>query len=135
MPYQEPGTITRLLSTISSPAFSEVVVVYRDTDIYDLTPRGWRHRESLIPAPFYKHFEALREMHKARAFQLVLYIDVWDHPVADGVRSEQAAAEERGKTGLGDFVSESLVIPSSHRSNPIFPAFFAYGYRRPWSIR
>jgi len=116
--YEEPGNLTSVLSTITSPVFSKVVVVYRDYDIYGL-PSAVNKATALTP--YYRHFAALREMNKVRTFQVVLCADVWDRVVVDAVRAlEQAVAEERTKAGFGDFSSEPLVIYRLRGSSPTF---------------
>ena len=123
-----------MVSTISSPVFSEVLVVYRDYDIYPTLSNT--QTIGTIPARIHTHFAALREMRKARAFRLVFCVDVWVHPVADAVRLlEQAVAAERAKTGFDDFISESLVVPSSHRSGSRWIIYPSVGRRRLQSLR
>lgn len=110
-----PGSLAHVVSTITSPVFSEVVVVYRDYNIRGL-PSPWIEHD---PTPFCEQFEALREMYKIRAFRLVLCADVWDCVVADAVRAlERAVAEERAKAWSGDFFPEPLVISRSRGSSP-----------------
>jgi len=114
--YGEPGYLTDVLSTITSPVFSEVVFVYRDYDFYDL-PSGVRGD----PTPYSWHFLALREMSKVRAFQAVLCADVWDRVVVNAVQElEQAVTNEQAGVGFGDSLSEPLVIPRLRGSSPMF---------------
>ena len=123
-----PGFFTHVLSTITSPLFSEVVVVYRDYNIYGL-PSPW---VPSTPMPYCMQFAVLRKMHKVRAFQLVLCADVWDCVVADAVRAlKQAVAEERVKELSGGFFPEPLVVSSSRGSSPTFPELVGAGYPVP----
>ena len=79
------------LSTIISPAFSEVVIFYRDYNF-----RGVGSMWFQFPCTFrqmseddvekealqhHMQFELFREMHKVRGFRLVLCVDVWDRVV------------------------------------------------------
>jgi len=113
--YDEPGYLTDVLSTITSPVFSKVVFIYRDYDFYDL-PSGVRGN----PTPYYRHFLALREMSKVRAFQAVLCADVWDRVVVNAVQElEQAVAKERVKMGFDVSLSEPLVISRLRGSSPM----------------
>lgn len=98
--------------------FSEVVVVYRDYDIYGLPSAV---NKATTYTPYSTHFAALREMNKVRAFQVVLCADVWDRVVVDAVRAlKQAVTEERAKVGFGDFYSKPLVISRLRGSSPTF---------------
>jgi len=97
-----------ILPTIISSTFSEVVIIYRDSDF-----RGVR-TYNLGPPPFYdelsetarveefaRHrwrFDILREVHTLRAFQLVLCASVWgcvgEYPVR---MLKEAVAEEKAR--------------------------------------
>jgi len=118
MDYGQPESLIHLLSTIKSPVFSEVVVVYRDYDFYGLPSAV---NKAFIPRPHYMHFVALHRMNRVRPFQVVLCADVWDRVVADAIRAlEQAILEEQAKVGFGDFSSEPLVISRLRGSSPTF---------------
>ena len=107
-----------MLSTIKSPVFSEVVVVYRDYNIYGLPSAV---NKATGHAPYSTHFAALREMNKVRTFQMVLCADVWDRVVVDAVQAlEQAVAAERAKSGFNAFFPEPLVISRLRGSSPTF---------------
>jgi len=107
-----------VLSTIKSPVFSEVVVVYRDYDIHGLPSAAIT---AGTPRSYYVLFAALREMNNVRPFHMVLCADVWDRVVVDAVRAlEQAVTAERVKVGFGDFPSEPLVISRPRGSSPTF---------------
>ena len=117
------GFFRVVLSTIKSPAFSKVVVVYSDTDFYGVsTPPacgGNRHR-STTPDERAEEalwhcwlFEVFREMYLVRDFQLVLRAEVHD-PVGEymiGVL-KQAIAEEVVAKRLDYLPSEPLVVYS-----------------------
>ena len=101
-----------MVSTIKSPAFSEVVIVYRDYDIYGLPSAVITYTGR---ASYSTHFAALREMNKVRSFHVVLCADVWDRVVVDAVR-----ALEQAKAGCSDFFPEPLVISRLRGSSPTF---------------
>lgn len=76
-----------MVSTITSSAFSEVVVFYRDYDFCCINLMGtykkpfWSTTEAVKveeASRRHKQFEVLREMHRVRGFRLVLCVDVWD---------------------------------------------------------
>jgi len=92
--------------------FSEVVVVYRDYDIFGLPSAA---RGAISYTPYCRHFTALREMNRVRAFQVVLCADVWEHAVVDAVR-----ALEQAVVWFGGFLSEPLVVSRSRGSSPTF---------------
>ena len=67
----ETGLLTHALSTITSPAFSEVTVIYQDSDfppLFRLSPAGTAKEAAAHP----RRFKAFRAMHNIRNFQLVL---------------------------------------------------------------
>jgi len=114
----EPESLTYAFSTIKSPVFTEVVVVYRDYDFYGLPSAV---NKAVRPRPHHKHFSALHRMNRVRPFQVVLCADVWDRVVADAVQAlEQAIFEEQAKVGFGAFSSEPLVISRLRGSSPTF---------------
>ena len=108
-----------MLSTITSPGFSKVVIAYGSSDFrgvesYD-TNRAFfgglsqteraqevaRHRRS---------FEVLREMHEVRGFQLVLRVlllsSVGEEPVQI---LEEAVGKEKAEGGFDRFIYDPLV--------------------------
>lgn len=109
------------LSTSTSPAYLDVVVVYMECDFGGINPRGHSDRPHLREMSeadreeealwHNRRFKVLREVHKVRGFQLVLCADVWD-PVGEfSVRILKAAvADERAKGGFDGFRLEPSVI-------------------------
>ena len=116
----EPGYLTHALSTITSPAFHEVVIVYRDSDLstqhlhISSGPFGFVVEEK---ASWYsRQFDLFREMHKIRDFRLVLFVDVWDY-AGDYTALERAVkVEKERRAGTGDILPEPLVVYSPRRS-------------------
>ena len=122
VPKPMTGFLKTVLSTITSPIFSEVVFIYRDFDFAGITPR-LPHVQSIFrdPTPAQKADEALfhtqlftafREMRSAVPdVQLVLCADVWDciGEYAMGVL-KQAVAVEKAAKRLDYLPSEPLVI-------------------------
>ena len=107
------------LSTITSPAFSEVIVVYRESDfpgVEPLQPNSPIFRQ-LLPAEraeetlwHERQFKVFRTMRKIRGFQLVLCADVWDGVKEYTIRRlRQAVAAEKAKRGFDNTFPEPLV--------------------------
>jgi len=105
-----------VLSTIKSPGFLQVVVLYQDGDFRGARP-SWRSHwgpsrvETAEEASQHRgRFEVLREARKVRDFQLVLCVDVEEH-----IRERSAeilkrvVAVEKERRGFDDFPSEPLV--------------------------
>lgn len=126
------GFLKHVLSTITSPAFSDLVVVYRDYDFYGVSllvegrsqlgsrnPKVQRESERLDALQRRKEFEAIREMHKVRCFRLILRADVWGRVrVMDYVLRDlkKVVAAERADRGLDDFSFEPLVVSNPQES-------------------
>ena len=120
------GFFTHVLSTITSPTFLEVIVLYRDYDFHAVIPprRGdchtyYRTSESDVREPLwhYRLFEVFREMHEIRKFRLVLCADVWDRVGKYTMQAlKQAVAAEKARRGLDDIFPEPLVVCSPRRS-------------------
>ena len=119
------------LSTITSPSFFQVVVVYLWHNfrgvaslLYPDMPliRELSQVDIADEALYYdrRRFRVLREAHKARDFRLVLSVEVWDPLMEYSVRMlKRAVAKERIKDGFGDFLPEPLVICRPRRSQTI----------------
>ena len=118
------------LSTITAPSFFQVVIVYLWHNFHGV--ESWRHpgmpliREvSQVDSAnealgHHMRFRALHEAHKARNFQLVLSVEVWDPVMEYSVRMlKQAVEEERAKDGFGGFLSEPLVTCHPRRRQTI----------------
>ena len=112
------------LSTITSPAFSEVVVIYREVDFGGLTllphsaPRIYRTMtpvQSAEEASWHRRlFKVFREMYAVRQdFQLVLCAEVWE-PVGGYTMGvlKQAVAAEVGNKRSGCLPSELIGKPT-----------------------
>jgi hypothetical protein len=139
---EEPRFLTHVLPTIASPAFSEVILIFRDYDFFRIkpTPRNnisyWilPAEEEAVASFRREQLEALHEMHKVRDFQPVLCADVWDRVRKLAERElEQAVAAEKAKRGLDVFSSKLSVISRPQGSC----AFFAERYQArsciPWT--
>jgi len=123
--------LRHLVSTITSPLFSEVVILYRDRDFPGA--ESWSPGQPPFGQELSKaerggeasghcwRFEVLREVHKVRPFQLVLCANVWgcvgEHPVRV---LEEAVAEERAKGSFGDGFSEPRVVYNPRRTREDF---------------
>jgi hypothetical protein len=119
--YREAGFLTHVLSTITSPVFSKVIIVYRDYDFCQLHAawdigtnplRGALPVEIAVEASrHHMWFKAFREMHKVREFRLMLCADVWDCAGVYAVCTlQQAVAAEKAQRGFDGVFSEPLVI-------------------------
>ena len=117
-----------MLSTITSPAFSRIIVVFRDYDfcsvesawksnahgLFRVVPQTRRVEEA---SRHNKRFEIFREVHKTWGFQLVLCADVWDRVGRYSMRMlREAVAAEMVKGGFDDIFSEPLVVYSPRES-------------------
>jgi len=119
--------LKHVLSTITSTAFFEIIVLYWDCDFRGVTwHTGQPHFRELPQAVRteeasrnHRRFEVLREMHKVRDFQLVLSATV---PGCMGEylmrMLEEAVAEEKAKKGFDDFFPEPLVLYNAQRTRP-----------------
>jgi hypothetical protein len=98
-PTTTSSPLRAILSTIKSPAFSDVLVVYHAHDFYHAVYNKDRRAELGEEDEWYhKQFDAFREMYKARDFRLVLR--TW-HVSDNSVRElERAVAAERARGGL-----------------------------------
>ena len=115
------------LSTITSPAFSEVIVVYRDGDFSGVQDMEFSHLPPLCEVPqvekareFSQHralFEMFREIYKVREFRLVLCADVRYRVVEYTVQVlREAIAAEKAERGFDVFFPEPLVIHNPRES-------------------
>ena len=138
------GAASRLLkhalSTITSPAFSEVTVVYRDYDFcgveseqYPNWPAG-REEEALQHS---SQFEVFREMRKMRDFRLVLCADVWhrvgEHPVQ--VLKEAVVAEKARRGFDLCFPEPSVVWYQQESRTGLSEELYSVRPRTPWPER
>ena len=114
--------LKHMLSTITSPAFSEVIVIHYGCDFSRLRWASW----SNIFDPFRRMSQAERaeealrhhmqfklfcEAQKVRDFQFVLCADVWSDLAEYTMRVlREAVAAEKAKGLFDDFSSEPIVI-------------------------
>ena len=114
------GLLTYALSTIRSPEFHKVCVLYREKDfgatkLLEFSTRCHLRElsqgEKVVEASqHYKRFELLRGVHKVRDFRLELRAGVWDPDAEYVVRMlKEAVAAEEVKGGFNDFFSEPTV--------------------------
>ena len=135
------GLFAYALSTITSPAFTEVIVFYRDYEflgvqqrrlnrgIFRRLPPGEIAEEEAL---FDERFKVFREMRKVREFQLVLCADVWDGVGEHTVRVLKRAVEaEKVRRGFDDTFPEPLVNHSPRGSHYRGMESYAPTYK-PW---
>jgi len=138
-----PGFLTYLLSTITSPVFSKVAVFYRDRDFHGVQPtwllddypfRWMSKAEEVEEAKrHHRQFEVLRNMHRVRDFQLVLYADVQECVGRYTVRVlEQAVAAEEAKGGFDGLFSKPSLVYTPRRFSPKFLDDYTAGSPTPW---
>jgi len=116
-----------VLSTITSTAFFQIVVIYRDCNFRGITwhpdQPGFRELPQAVRAEeaswHRRRFEVLREVRKVRDFQLLLSATVrgcvGEYPVR---MLEEAVAEEKTKKGFDSFFFEPLVWYNAQRTRP-----------------
>jgi len=108
------------LSTITSPAFVEVNVVYETSDFFgvessknqDRPPvREISRAERVEEVSRHRRlFKVFREVHEVRNFRLRLLAEVWDPAVEHSVGIlKEAVSEENAIGGFGQFLSEPSV--------------------------
>jgi len=120
-PDSASSLLKHALSTITSPAFVEVVVLYWDYWDFRCIPisdyrsiRSMSQTEEAEEASrYHRQFEVFHEAQGVRDFQLVLCVYAWDcvGKYLVGVL-EYAVAEEQEKGMLVNFSSEPIVIHS-----------------------
>jgi len=119
------GFLKYVLSTITSSAFFQIIVIYHNQDFNGIKPRGsdWPPFRELSEAERAEEasrhgqkFEMLRELYKIRDFQLVLSASV-SGCVAEYATQmlEEAVAEEKAKNGFDDHFPEPVVLYDPHR--------------------
>jgi hypothetical protein len=102
------GPLAYALSTITSPVFSEVTIIYRDVDLSQFLFPAEAGEEVLS---HHQRFEVFRAMRNVRDFQLVLCACVWDDMGEYSVRRlKQVLAEEKVKMGRDHISPEPLVV-------------------------
>ena len=111
-----------ILSTITSPAFLEVIVIHYDSDFSGLRWESWnqtlgpfrRMSQAERAEEALRHhgqFKVFCEAQKVRDFRFVLRADVWSELEKYTVRVlREAVAAEKAKGLFDDFSSEPIVI-------------------------
>ena len=131
--------LKRVLSTITSPAFFEVIVIHHDSDFSGSRRVG--RRQILDPFPrmsqadraeealrHHRQFKVFCEAQKVRDFQFVLCADVWSRLEEYTMRVlREAVAAEKAKGLFDDFSSEPIVI---HRPQTVSADIRDYEPRR-----
>ena len=114
--------LKRALSTITSPAFFEVIVIHHDSDfsgsrrvgarqILDPFPRMSQADRAEEALRHCRQFKVFCEAQKVRDFQFVLCADVRSHLEEYTMRVlREAVAAEQAKGLFDDFSSEPIVI-------------------------
>jgi len=123
-----PTTLSFLkyvLSTITSPAFSQIIVIYQNYDFHGIKPRGsdWPPFRELSEAAraeetsrHRRQLKMLRKLHKIRDFQLVLSASVSGCVAEYATRVlKEAVAEEKAKNGFDNHFPEPVVLYDPHR--------------------
>ena len=104
--YGAAGFLATVLSSVTSPAALDVVVVYRDNDLggrkhcplcgpgsiclhHLIFPCDTSHYDPL-------HFLIFREMHSVRDFHLVLCVDVFDSMMPQALQLMESIVEHHG---------------------------------------
>ena len=120
-----PGAASKILkyalSTIRSPEFFRVVLIYQEQDFRGVhTDRHskWPHLRVMSQAEraeeasqHHRRFELFREMYRVHDFQLVLYLDVWGSVEEYTVQAlREAVAAERANGWSDGSYSEPVVL-------------------------
>ena len=120
-----PSSLRTVLSTVTSPMFLDVVIVYHDGDLDRWAPDCYGpsrvgHTCFFVPLPeeiaayalrYQQTFKVFREMHEASKFRLVLCADVSDPVVEYTVEMlERYLEAERMEGGLDYLRCEPLIV-------------------------
>ena len=118
-----------MLSTITSPALLDVIIVYRDRDLggssrcplgCNSDPVCFRHNSEGVNAIHTQHyrlqFRVFHEMHKARDFHLVLCADVFDCMVEHAIQTLEHLVNAREVNGGLDYLLYEPLIISERRT-------------------
>jgi hypothetical protein len=108
-PATTPSSLRAVLSTIKSPTFSKVVVVYRESNFYHSVYSSDAQAALEGEAAWYRRqFDTYREMYKGRDFQLVLQAS---HVSDDSMRElERAVVAEKVRGGLPPELSVTFTL-------------------------
>ena len=134
------------LSTITSHALLEIIVIYQDYDFRGIrspwacSARGPLHVMSQAErareaSRHLRQFGVLRELHKVRDFQLLLCADVWDRVGEYSVKVLKEAVEAGGVKGTFDGFSPKPMVIHSPRVAPagVREELYAGGLTIPWT--
>ena len=123
------GLFTYVLSTITSPVFSEVAAFYQESDFrvaqcqrQSLPPSRWPSPAEIEEETSLHRlgFEWFRTIRKMRNFRLVLWVDVWDGVGGCCLEMlKQVVAAEKAKNGFDDIFPEPLILYKSRRSRSV----------------
>jgi len=128
-PFACASILRHAFSTITSPLFAEVIVLFENNDFASM---GYRLCGPPAPCPLLepyfaeveanrrKVFEVLHEMHGIRNFKLVLCADVWGYLVERAVRQLNWAVAKQWVERESDSLSPRPLVTSSPRG--ILPA-------------
>ena len=110
------------ISTIRSPAFSEVIVIYQERDMYSLLCKDDGPPSRLCSTPTYeanvasrrhKVFAALLKLRRARDFKLVVCVDVWGCARRLALRELKQAILAKCTEGGVENMSSQLTVTST----------------------
>ncbi|KAF9642465.1 hypothetical protein BDM02DRAFT_3264464 [Thelephora ganbajun] len=124
-PNTTPSLLAYALLTITSHAFSEVIVYHRGQDFCGIG-FPWQNPPTFQPSPagaaredsrHHQRFKALRRVHRIREFELVLCADVWDGVGEYSVEKlKRAVAVEKARGTFDNIFQEPSVIYSPRES-------------------
>ena len=119
--------LQHIVSTIKSSAFFEIVILcqFRYVRSWFSDPPPFRELSQAeragVASGIRMQLGILREVHKVRAFRLVLCANVWGCVGEYPVRIlEEAVAEEKAKKGFDKNFPEPLVIYNPQRYQRVF---------------
>ena len=143
---EEPGLLTRVLLTIASPVFSEVIFIYRDYNFGHINSpscmsMGMGIIRGLLPdaaeteaSTQRGHLEALREVRRVRGFRPVLCPGMWERVrECAALQLKWVVADEKVGMGADDFFSKLLVISSPRESYPLDLEQSSADWIIPWA--
>ena len=122
------GFLKAVLSSITSPARLDVVIIYRNDDFNSQTPcklcapqpvrysydNCW-YAESDRFHLTRSHFTALREMHSVRGFSLVFCLDVSDCVMRYALGELKSVLQWEEKSGGFDYLLDGPVVTCERR--------------------
>ena len=127
--------LKQVLSTVTSPSFFEVVVLYRWDDFGGVGPLQYsdlpplhevlRADGAAETSRHHSRFKVFREAHEVRDFRLVLDANVWGPAGEHSLQMLRGAiAEEKAKNGFDESFPEPLVTyhPQRGRFVHSYPA-------------